>query len=149
MVRDAVRGYWALANGLTEITRQKAMAAAKAMVAQGEATAEQVGALAEEIIHQSARNREAVTNLVRLEIDRARSVVGLPSPDDVEALRRRVHELEVTVQELQRSATAQAPARKTPARKSQPRKAPARKTPAAKTAKTAKTAKKAVSRKTR
>ncbi len=38
MVRDALSNYLTLASGLTEVTRQRARAAAKALVAQGGAT---------------------------------------------------------------------------------------------------------------
>ena len=41
-MRDALQSYLTLAGGLTEVTRQRALAAAKALAAQGEATAEQV-----------------------------------------------------------------------------------------------------------
>ena len=44
MVRDAVRGYLALATGVTDVTATRARAAAKALVEQGEATAGQVSA---------------------------------------------------------------------------------------------------------
>lgn len=134
MVRDAVRGYWSLAFGLTELTRQKAMAAAKAMVAQGEATAEQVGGLAEELLSASAANRAALTNLVRAEIERARSAVGLAGPDDLEALRARVHELEVTIAQLRRATTA---AKGTAAKGTAAKKAPAKRTAAKKAGATA------------
>ncbi len=35
MVLDGLRGYLQLANGLTDVTRERARAAAKALVAQG------------------------------------------------------------------------------------------------------------------
>jgi polyhydroxyalkanoate synthesis regulator phasin len=61
-VRDALKSYLALAGGLTDVTRQRATAAAKALVAQGEATAEQVTTLADDLLKQSKSNREAVAS---------------------------------------------------------------------------------------
>ena len=63
-MRDALKSYLALASGLTDISKQRAVTAAKALVAQGEATAEQVSSLAEDLVQQSRSNREAVTALV-------------------------------------------------------------------------------------
>ncbi len=109
MVRDAVRGYWALASGLTEVTRQKATAAARALVGQGEATAEQVGAIAEDLISTSLSNRAALANVVRFEVDRARSAIGVVTSAELEALSRRVTALEAQLADLAAS-TAVTPA---------------------------------------
>ena len=57
---DAVKNYLALANGVTEVTRQRAVSAAKALVASGEATAEQVGNLADDLLTTSRNNRDTV-----------------------------------------------------------------------------------------
>lgn len=59
-MREAA-GSLTLAGSLPEVTRQRAAAAAKALVRQGEATAEQVGSLVEDL---PAQNRQAVTALV-------------------------------------------------------------------------------------
>ena len=45
---DAVKNYINLASGVTEVTRQRAIATAKALQASGETTAEQVPNLADE-----------------------------------------------------------------------------------------------------
>ena len=59
MVLDGLRGYLQLATGLTDVTRERALAAAKALVAQGEAGVEavvpegvrtQVSALADDLV---------------------------------------------------------------------------------------------------
>lgn len=133
MVRDAVRGYWALASGLTEVTRQRATAAARALVSQGEATAEQVGAIAEDLISTSLANRGALVAIVRHEVDRARSAVGVVGAVDLQALEARIDALSSEVAALR----AAAPATRTTAPKRAPAKpAAATKTPAKKTAKT-------------
>ena len=115
MVRDAFRGYLALANGLTEVTAGRARAAAKALAEQGEATAGQVTALAEDLITTSRRNRESLVLLVRHEVEQAVKRLGLAPSGDVEELTRRVRELERTVRELKaagRSSSQAAPRKK-------------------------------------
>ncbi len=111
-MRDALKSYLALASGLTDISKQRAVTAAKALVAQGEATVEQVNSLAEDLVQQSRSNREAVTALVKFELDRALGRVGLASNDEVGALTTRVRELEAQVRALSASkAPAKAPAK--------------------------------------
>jgi len=105
MVREALRGYVALANGLTEVTAGRARAAAKALAEQGEATAGQVSALAEDLITTSRRNRESLILLVRHEVEQAVKRLGVAPSGDVEELTRRVRELERTVRELKASSS--------------------------------------------
>lgn len=143
-MRDALQSYLALAGGLTEVTRQRALAAAKALAAQGEATAEQVQALAEDLLSQTRQNRETATALVRYEVERALGRLGLASGDDMSQLLGRVQALEDQVRALgQTSAGApattttkapakKAPAAKAPAAKTSAKKGPAKKGPAAK-----------------
>lgn len=115
MVRDAVRGYLALASGVTEVTAARARAAAKSLVEQGEATAGQVSALADDLLSTSRRNRESLAVLVRHEVEQAVKRLGLAPAGDVEDLTRRVRELERTVRELK---AASRPAKKTAPAKS-------------------------------
>ena len=143
-VRDALKSYLALASGVTEVTRQRAQAAAKALVAQGEATAEQVTALAEDLRTQTRQNREAVVALVGFEVDRALGRVGLASADEVTSLTERVRALESRLSRLDggaAKAAAAKPAAKAPAAKAPAKKAPAKKA-AAKAAAKASPAKK-------
>jgi polyhydroxyalkanoate synthesis regulator phasin len=131
MVKDALRGYLALAGGLTEVTAGRARAAARSLVEQGEATAGQVSGLAEDLLATSRRNRESLLLLVRHEVEQAVRRVGLGASSDVEALTTRVRELERTVREL-RAKTARSPeptAKKSAAAK---KAAPAKKTAPAK-----------------
>jgi len=93
-VRDALKSYLALAGGVTEVTRQRAVEAARALVASGEAAAEQVTGLAEDLLSQTRQNREAVAALVGFEVDRTLGRVGLASADEVTALTERVRALE-------------------------------------------------------
>ena len=123
-MREALKNYLELATGFTDLTRQRATAAAKALVAQGEATAEQVTALAEDLLQQSRANREAVAALVRYEVDRTLGRVGLATSDEVSELSKRVRSLESQL----RTGGA---AKKAPAKKAAAKKAPAKKAPAA------------------
>lgn len=142
-MRDALKSYLALASGLTEISKQRAVTAAKALVAQGEATAEQVSSLAEDLVSQSRSNREAVATLVRFELDRALGRVGLASGDEVATLQQRVRELEQQVRALGGASgqgatpakkSAGTPAKKTAAKTTAAKTTPAKTTPAKKAA---------------
>jgi len=111
MVKEALRGYVSLAGGFTELTAARARAAARSLVEQGEATAGQVSALAEDLLATSRRNRESMLLLVRHEIEQAVRHLGVGASSDVETLTTRVRELERTVREL-RAQTARPPATK-------------------------------------
>lgn len=132
-MRDALKSYLALAGGVTEVTRQRALDAAKALVAQGEAAAGQVTALADDLLAQTRQNREAVAALVAYEVDRTLGRVGLATADEVKALTSRVRELEG---QLVAARGAGSGSQAAPARKAAGRKAPAAKagTPARKAA---------------
>ena len=122
-MKDALKGYLALASGLSEVTRQRAVGAAKALVAQGEATAGQVTSLADDLLVQSRSNREAVTALVKYEVDRALGRVGLASNDEVGALTARIRTLEGSVRELHRDLPAAGHGDSSPAKTAPPAKA--------------------------
>ncbi|WP_446219931.1 phasin family protein [Micromonospora sp. IBHARD004] len=98
-MQDAWRAYLELAMGLTEAPRKKAQDAVRRVVGQGGATAGQLQALAEELVSTGQANREALTKLVRFEVDRALGAVGLATADEVAELTRRVHELERQLRE--------------------------------------------------
>lgn len=106
-MRDALKGYLTLAGSLTEVTRQRAVTAAKALVTQGEATAEQVSTLTEDLVEQTRANRDAVSALVKYEVDRTLGRVGLAGADEVAELSARVRALEASVRELTGRLVAQ------------------------------------------
>lgn len=136
-MRDALKNYLTLASGLTEVGRQRAVAASKALVAQGEATAEQVGSLAEDLLQTSKNNREMITALVRNEVEKALNAVGLATADSVDRLTKRLQSLESALREASSDKPAAKPAAKRAATKT------------AKTAKAAKPARKAATATTR
>ncbi|MGW9198573.1 hypothetical protein [Micromonospora chersina] len=98
-MQDAWRAYLELAMGLTEAPRKKAQDAVKRVVGQGGATAAQLQSLAEELVSTGLANQEALTKLVRFEVDRALGAVGLATADEVAELTRRVHDLERQLRE--------------------------------------------------
>ena len=86
MVLDGLRGYLQLATGLTDVTRERALAAAKALAAQGEASVgvvvpesvrTQVSALADDLVATSKANRDLLVSLVRVEVERSVARLGL------------------------------------------------------------------------
>jgi len=142
-VNEALKGYLALATGLTEVTRQRATSAAKALVAQGEAAAGSVTSIADDLVAQSKSNREAVTALVKFEVDKALGRVGLATAEEVKELTSRIRHLEKELREARKSpaakkapakSPAKAPAKAAPAKKAAAKKAPAKRTAAKKTA---------------
>jgi polyhydroxyalkanoate synthesis regulator phasin len=157
MVLDGLRGYLQLANGLTDVTRERAMLAAKSLVAQGEASVgavlpdslkTQVSSLTEDLIATSKANRALLVGLVSSEVERATARLGLAMAGELEAAKRRAQRLEQRLADLERevrgepsapapsagAASSAPPAPKKVAKKSPPRarKAPARKATAKK-----------------
>jgi polyhydroxyalkanoate synthesis regulator phasin len=128
---EAWRAYLELALGLTEASRKKAQKAAKKLVGKGGATAGQLQAMAEELVATSVANREALTKLVRFEVDRALGKVGLATADEVADLTARVRELE---EELRTAKPAPADAPSAPISPTPAKKAVAKKTVAKKAA---------------
>lgn len=78
----------------------------------GEGT-EQVSRVAQDLVEWSNRNRERATELVRSEVRSQLKQLGLASRDEVEALRKRVRELEKT-----RTVTTKKPSAARPKRSS-------------------------------
>jgi polyhydroxyalkanoate synthesis regulator phasin len=105
-MQDAWRAYLEMALGLTEAPRKKAQKAVSDLVNRGGATAAQLQGLAEDLMSTGMANREALTNIVRYEVDKALGVVGLATADEVSDLTARVRDLEKQLREAQARATA-------------------------------------------
>jgi hypothetical protein len=169
MVMDALRGYVQLANGLTEVTKQRAEAAAKALLQQTGADkltsglTTKVNDLADEIVATSKSNRQLLQAIVTNEVEGAVARLGFVRSEEVAALTRRVQTLEGELAEA-RAATAApaapaaphgdvlaeagpAPAKKAAAKKAAAKKA-AKKAPAKKVAAKKAPAKKSAAKKT-
>jgi hypothetical protein len=158
MVLDGLRGYLQLANGLTDVTRERALATARALATQGAAgvtavvpapVGTQVSSLAEDLLAASKANRALLLHLIQAEIERSVARLGLVSAHELDAAARRAKGLERRVaeleEELRRSSTARKAAvtraKKAPAKKSATKKSTAKKSTAKKT-----TAKKSAAR---
>lgn len=102
---DAMRKM--MASTLVVLSPSRAQALARSMVDGG--GREQVSRAAEDLMRWSARNRERVVAIVRDEVRSQLRQLGVASRDEVEALRKRVRELE---------KTRVSPAKKTPGRAS-------------------------------
>ncbi|HEX5199930.1 phasin family protein [Paractinoplanes rhizophilus] len=98
---DAWRAYLEMALGLTETPRKRAQKAVGDLVNRGGATAAQLQGLVEDLLQAGMANREALTNIVRFEVDRALGVVGLATAEEVTELTTRVRELEKQLKEAQ------------------------------------------------
>jgi polyhydroxyalkanoate synthesis regulator phasin len=116
MVMDALRGYVQLANGLTEVTKQRAEAAAKALLQQTGADKLTSGLttkasdLADEIVATSKSNRQLLQAIVTNEVEGAVARLGFVRSEEVAALTRRVQTLESELAEARATGTPAAPA---------------------------------------
>src|SRR6266540_600030 len=114
MVMEALRGYVQLASGLTEVTKQKAQAAAKALLQQTGAEnltsglSTKVSDLADEIVATSKSNRQLLQAIVTNEVEGAVARLGFVRSEEVAALTRRVQTLEAELTEARGGAGAPA-----------------------------------------
>jgi len=131
---DAWRAYLELALGASEASKKRAQKVAKRLAGKSGATAAQIQTMAEDLLATSTANREAITKLVRFEVDRALGVVGLATAEEVDDLTTRVHDLERELREARASAAGAgtAPAKKAVAKKAVAKKAVAKRAPAKK-----------------
>lgn len=102
MVVNEVRKYMEAAIGKLSPTRAQELARSL-MKGQGK---EQVTKAAQELLEWSNRNRERLTELVRKEVRSQLKAVGVASRDEVEALRKRVRQLERGAGAAKKRATA-------------------------------------------
>ena len=155
MVLEGLRGYIQLANGLTDVTRERARSAAKALISHGEASMgsvvptqvrSQVGALTEDLLATSRANRHLLVTMVRTEVERSVSRLGLVSAQDLAAATRQVKALERRVAAIE-GTTSGRTAKKSTAKKSTAKKSTAKKSTAKKSTAKRSTAKKSTATK--
>ena len=148
MVLDGLKAYVQLASGLTDVTRERALAAARALVAQGEVgmgvvlpepMRAQVSSVTDDLIATSKANRSLLVGLVRAEVDRSVSRLGLVSAAELTAATRRaerlddrVHELERELRTAKRSTAKRSTAKKSTAKRSTAKRSTAKKSTAKK-----------------
>lgn len=117
-IGDALRGYLALASGLTEVTRERAKAAAQTLAAQGE----QASSVAEDLWRTSRANRTAMVELIRQESERMLRRAGLASAERLREVEGRLRAVERQLAARSTtsgrgSATQPPAAKKSPAKK--------------------------------
>jgi polyhydroxyalkanoate synthesis regulator phasin len=117
MVLDGLRGYLQLASGLTDVTRERAIAAARALVAQGEASVgavvpdsvrAQVSSLTDDLMATSRANRDLLRHLVRGEVEHTVARLGLVSAQDLASAGRRLDRVERRVTDLEAQVVGRA-----------------------------------------
>jgi polyhydroxyalkanoate synthesis regulator phasin len=106
---DAWQAYIDLALGFTETSRKRATKVVRQVVGKGNATADQLQTMAEELVNTGLANREAMVRLVRFELDRALGRVGLATAEEVAELTGRVRDLEQQLTAAQTSLAEVAP----------------------------------------
>jgi len=116
-MREELKPYLDMANGLTEITRQRATEVAKALIAQGMALSAKGGAsdndvrdVADEVLSSVKANRDFLLELVQTEVAKATGAMGFVHTDELDSLRRHIERLErqVTTVKAQLAALAKA-----------------------------------------
>ena len=143
---DMLKAYLQVANGVGELTRQRALevarqalAASPAAVVLPVATAgvdgltAQVSALADDLLAAGRANRELLRQLVRAEVETVVTRLGLGGQADLQAQlaasRERVRELEGTLAQARRTTAKRAAAGKSAAEKAAPKSAAIKRTP--------------------
>ena len=95
----ALKNYLALAGGVAEMAKDKALELSQTVVMQGLTTVTKATGLAEDVRQQGQQNAEAVAALVKFEAARALGRVGLAPAQEVADLQDRVRSLEVVVRQ--------------------------------------------------
>jgi polyhydroxyalkanoate synthesis regulator phasin len=109
MVLDGLRAYVQLAGGLSDVTRQRALSVARALLEQSSdmgaavrgPVKDQAAGLAEDLMATSKANRELILSLVSGEVERVSARLGFVSTDELRAVTQRADRLERRVRELE------------------------------------------------
>lgn len=105
-MQDAWRAYLELALGVTEASRKKAVQVIRSLAEQSGARVEDLQGMAEDLLSAGMANRDSLTKLVRFELDRALSRVGLATTEEVDDLKQKVRDLELQLRQAREEATA-------------------------------------------
>ena len=115
MTLEGLRGYLLLASGLTEVTRRKASTVAQSILSSGSQAAGgllpdqvkvTVAAVTDELVATGRANRELLVGLVRGEIDRAVTRLGLVDAGELEAVTRELALVQTRLAKLEADATS-------------------------------------------
>ncbi len=110
MVLEGLRAYVQLASGLTELTRQRARAAARTLLDQGTAQVgaavpgsvrEQLASLTDDLLMTARQNRALLLGLVEAEVEGVADRLGLVSGEAFARVQERADRLEMRVRELE------------------------------------------------
>jgi hypothetical protein len=115
MVNDVRR---TMEAALGKLSPKKARELARSLM-QGEGR-DQISRAAEDLMEWSSRNRERLTDLIRAEVRSQLKLLGVASRDELDALRKRVRELERAAG-TRKGAKKRAASKRTAARTSSPR----------------------------
>ncbi len=102
---DTVRRY--VEAGRDALTPKKAEELARALIEQGQARADQAGRVARDLVEWSRKNSERLRDTIRHEVQKQMSKAGVASKEEVEALKRRIRELESKAKGASPRATTQ------------------------------------------
>lgn len=105
---DTIRRY--VEAGREALTPKKAEELARALVQQGQAKAEQAGQIARDLVEWSRKSSERLQKSIRHEVQKQMEKTGVATKDEVEALKRRIRELESQAK-LKAKSTAKSPAK--------------------------------------
>jgi polyhydroxyalkanoate synthesis regulator phasin len=98
----------------TELRRAQARRIAQELASQGQIARDQVASTVDELIDLSRRRTEALTGIVRQEVQRQLGALGLATKEDIERIERRVAAVSKAAPA---KATKKAPAKKATAKK--------------------------------
>lgn len=118
MALESIRGYVQLASGMGELTRARAMEAARGLLS---LPGGQVTAVADELLAVAAANRENLSALVRAEVEAAVGRLGLTPAKEVAQLRAEVDRLRRENAALVTQRGAQSGGQEEPRRATAPR----------------------------
>lgn len=105
-MNGALQRYLDAASGLSNLTKGRAEQIARQLVKSGEAATDQVGDLVEELMERQKENRDAVTQLVKAETQRAVRAMGLATNEELERLQRQVADLRRQLAAAEKAAAA-------------------------------------------
>jgi polyhydroxyalkanoate synthesis regulator phasin len=91
-ITDTVRKY--VEAGRERLSPKKAEDLARSLARQGEIRRDQVAKLTRDLVDWSRKNSERLAKIIRSEVKRQMSRTGVATKSEVEALRRRVRDLE-------------------------------------------------------
>ncbi len=89
---DTVRRY--VEAGREALTPKKAEELARALVQQGQVRADQAGRIARDLVEWSRKSSERLRESIRHEVQKQMSKTGVATKEEVDALKRRIRELE-------------------------------------------------------